>query len=290
MLEHRYCFEALGTQWAIETDEKISSSLKAIIQSRIEAFDKVYSRFRNDSLITRISTKAGQYTFPADARKLFTFYKKLYDLTDGKVTPLIGDMLSRAGYDAVYSLQPKPQRPVLAWDEAMNWDDLTLTTSGPVILDVGAAGKGYAVDMIATIMDEYFTDYVIDASGDIRHKGKSKNIVGLEHPLDVGMVISAVELQNRSLCASASNRRSWGEGLHHIFDPDKMAPTKEIIATWVIADEAMIADGLATALFFIEARNLSDTYDFEYVRMHSDGSVEYSKYFEENFFKKLDVK
>jgi len=284
MLRHSYRFESLGTQWAIETDTEISLSLKATIQDRIEAFDKVYSRFRNDSLITKISQQAGQYPFPEDALRLFDFYRSLYDLTDGKVTPLIGDMLTRAGYDAEYSLQPKPQQSALTWDGAMSWDGTTVTTTQPVTLDVGAAGKGCAVDVIATILDEHFDEYVIDASGDIRHKGTSENTIGLEHPLDAGKVIGAVDVQNRSLCASASNRRAWGEGMHHIFDPDEMAPTKDIIATWVIADEAMIADGLATALFFVNAKKLNKQYDFEYVRMYANGSVEYSKYFAEKLY------
>ena len=284
MLKHRYCFEALGTQWAIDTAEEISPSLKTIILGRIDAFDKIYSRFRDDSLVTIISKKAGEYAFPTDVKKLFDFYKSLYDVTNGKVTPLIGDMIARAGYDATYSFQPQPQRPVLAWDEAMSWNGSILTTSQPVTLDIGAAGKGYAVDIVASILDEYINEYVIDASGDMRHKGVGDNTVGLEHPYDPAKVIGSVEVQNKSLCASASNRRSWGEGMHHIFNPNKMAPTQEIVATWVIADEAMIADGLATALFFVKAEKLSSQYDFEYVRMHANGSVEYSPYFNGKLF------
>lgn len=284
MLKHRYCFEALGTQWAIDTAEEISPSLKTIILGRIDAFDKIYSRFRDDSLVTIISKKAGEYAFPTDVKKLFDFYKSLYDVTNGKVTPLIGDMIARAGYDATYSFQHQPQRPVPAWDEAMSWNGSILTTSQPVTLDIGAAGKGYAVDIVASILDEYIDEYVIDASGDMRHKGVGDNTVGLEHPYDPAKVIGAVEVQNKSLCASASNRRSWGEGMHHIFNPHKMAPTQEIVATWVIADEAMIADGLATALFFVKAEKLSSQYDFEYVRMHANGSVEYSPYFNGKLF------
>jgi thiamine biosynthesis lipoprotein len=286
MLEHNYRFEAFGTEWVIETNDAVSLAVKKVIQDRIEAFDTTYSRFRDDSLVTEISHIAGEHVFPPDAKELFNFYKNLYGVTGGKVTPLIGDMISRAGYDAVYSLQAQPQMPALTWNEAMSWNGLALTTTQPVMLDVGAVGKGYAVDIVATILDEHFDEYVVDASGDMRHKGTRKNTVGLEHPLELGKVIGAVEVQNKSLCASATNRRSWGEGMHHIFDPDTMAPTKEIIATWVIANEAMVADGLATALFFVDANKLRKIYDFEYVRMHASGLVEYSPYFEGKLFLK----
>ena len=284
MLGHRYQFEALGTPWSIETNTEISVSVKDAIQAKLEVFDKVYSRFRSDSLVAEIAQSPGEYEFPDDATKLFDFYKSLYDITNGKVTPLIGEMISRAGYDASYSLQPKAQIPVPTWEEAMVWNGSTVTTTQPLILDVGAAGKGYAVDTIANILDVHFSEYVIDGSGDMRHRGTTRNTVGLEHPLEPMKVVGAVEVQNRSLCASASNRRAWGDGMHHIFDPDQMAPTNEIIATWVIADEAMVADGLATALFFVDAKKLSKRYDFEYARMHANLSVEYSPYFNGKFF------
>ena len=285
MLKHSYRFEAFGTQWVIETNNEIEPSLIITIRNQIEAFDTVYSRFRSDSLVSAIAQKAGTYTFPPSATKLFNFYKSLYDITKGKVTPLIGEMVSRAGYDAHYSLKAQPQKPLPTWDDAISWDGLMLTASQPVLLDVGAVGKGYMVDILATILDKHsIANYVIDASGDLRHKGNSENMVGLEHPFEPGKVIGAVEVVNRSLCASASNRRAWAEGMHHIFDPDKMSPTNDIVATWVIADKTMVADGLATALFFVDVMQLNEAYDFEYVRMFANGSVEYSPYFKGKLF------
>ncbi|MES2630508.1 MAG: FAD:protein FMN transferase [Patescibacteria group bacterium] len=284
MLKHSYSFEALGTPWRIETDAALPSLLKSEIQARIELFNVTYSRFRDDSLVTKISQQAGSYTFPEDAKKLFDFYKALYDITNGKVTPLIGEMISRAGYDAKYSFVAQTQIKLPTWDEAMEWDGRTLKTYMPILLDVGALGKGYLVDIIAAILDQEFEDYVIDASGDLRHKGTSENIVGLEDPFDTKKVIGAADVRNMSLCASANNRRTWGSGLHHIFDPDEMAPTQSIVATWVLADEAIIADGLATALFFVEPTILKEAYNFEYVRVHANHVVEYSPYFETKLF------
>jgi thiamine biosynthesis lipoprotein len=159
----------------------------------------------------------------------------------------------------------------------MKWDNNILHTEMPVTLDVGAAGKGRLVDMIAGLLDEAkLEEYVIDASGDLLHKGSSHNRVGLEHPRKPGTIIGIVDVQNQSLCASADNRRTWGNGLHHIFDPETKRPVRDIIATWVMTDEAMIADGLATALFFVGPTVLAETYTFQYIRMHADGSLDYS--------------
>ncbi|MER5185437.1 hypothetical protein ABT009_45440 [Streptomyces sp. NPDC002896] len=49
-----------------------------------------------------------------------------------------------------------------------------------------------------------------------------------------------------------------------------------VVATWVVADETALADGLATALFFTEAQRLAETFQFAYVRMYADGRAEHS--------------
>lgn len=285
MLEYNYRFEALGTKWVIETNIPIPAVLKEKIQKRINAFDATYSRFRYDSLISKIATQSGKHEFPQDAKKLIHFYKEMYDITKGMVTPLIGDAISRAGYDASYSFIPVRQKAIAQWDEVLRWDGKSLVNTEPITLDFGAAGKGYLVDIVALLLDEAeFEQYVIDASGDIRHKGRSENKVGLEHPVHQNQIIGVVDVQNKSLCASAINRRQWGNGMHHIFDPIKLEPTKDIIATWVIADDTMLADGIATALFFSEPATIKRKYNFEFVRMFHDGRIEFSPFFESKLF------
>ncbi|MDB5160423.1 MAG: FAD:protein transferase [Candidatus Saccharibacteria bacterium] len=283
-LKHTFSFEAIGTHWSITTERVLSEDVKMAIRTRIEAFDKTYSRFRKDSLVTDIARRKGTFEFPEDAIPLFAFYRKLYDLTGGKVTPLIGSMLEKAGYDADYSLRPKTQEALPDWDDVLEINGSTVTTTQPVTLDVGAAGKGYIVDIICKILDVAgIAEYVVDASGDLRHKGHEENRVGLEDPREPGKVIGVIDVQNQSLCASAINRRKWGK-YHHVFDPDMKDSTKGVMATWVIADSTMIADGIATSLFFVDPNVIRKEFAFEFARMRDDGGVEYSPVFEKALF------
>jgi thiamine biosynthesis lipoprotein len=285
MLQYKHAFGAIGTKWQIETAEPLSRQTVHDIDTLIESYDKTYSRFRSDSTVTQMTKAAGTYIFSDDSIELMKFYRTLYTVTNGQVTPLIGSMLEKAGYDATYSLQAQKLLALPSWDEAMQWNGATVTTTQPITLDIGAAGKGYLIDSLGSLLKRNNIDeYVIDASGDLIHKGSSENIVGLEHPLDPSKIIGTIAVQNSSLCASASNRRAWNNDMHHIFNPNMKQPVRDTIATWVIAQQAMIADGIATALFFTDPKKLLQSFDFHYLRMHRDGSIEYSSKFKEGLF------
>ncbi|MEO5950518.1 MAG: FAD:protein FMN transferase [Candidatus Saccharimonadales bacterium] len=277
MLRPSYTLTALGTNWLIETDIELTQKLKQVICTSLDDFDSIYSRFRDESLVRQLAREVGVFEFPDSAIDIIPFYKKLYEISGGRVTPLIGRVLEQAGYDKEYSLKPQSLEVTPDWDDVMKWQGTTVTTSRPIVLDIGAAGKGYAVDMIGKVLENNnIKNYVIDASGDIRHRGDDEQQVGFENPNNSTEVIGKVVLQNASLCASASNRRQWGDW-HHIIDPTRNQPVREIVATWVIAETTMIADGLATALFFVPAKELLSNWQFQYVQMYANGTVEYSQ-------------
>jgi thiamine biosynthesis lipoprotein len=279
-------FEAIGAPWRIDTPEPLPAPLVAEIAARIELFDRNYSRFRADSLVTEIASGPGSWELPPDAAPLLSLYRTLYEATDGAVTPLVGRRLENLGLDRDYSLTPVSLPiEVPAWDDAMNWDGVRLTTRMPVLLDVGAAGKGYLVDIVAGLLRVAgVADYVVDASGDLVHLGETPLRVALEHPSDSTLAVGVYELSNGALCASAPGRRAWGTGIHHILDGLTGEPTTRVAATWAMASSGLLADGLATALFFAPGAALAGSFDFEYVRMFPDSRVEVSPKFQGELF------
>ncbi|RIJ66989.1 FAD:protein FMN transferase [Nakamurella silvestris] len=285
MLRAEVSFEAIGTHWQIQTDQPVGADLASRISDRIETFDRTYSRFRADSLVTAIASAAGRYEFPDDAGVLFDLYDRLYRATDGAVTPLVGTSLEHLGYDRTYSLVPAAGHlPAPVWPEVMDFSDGFLTTSRPVLLDVGAAGKGYLVDILADLLDgSGITEYLIDGSGDLRQHGGQGHRIALEHPFAPGKAIGVANLSERALCGSATNRRTWGEGLHHVVDGRTGRPTSDVVATWVIAGTAVEADGLATGLFFAGPEAFGD-FDFNYVRMFANGTADRSAHFDGELF------
>jgi thiamine biosynthesis lipoprotein len=281
-----WTFEAIGTAWAIETETPLSSATRGAVGAVVEAFDREWSRFRDDSLVSALAEgRAASRPAPVDTDAMLALYDELDAATRGAVNPLVGDALARLGYDARLTLAPwGTPEPAPDWRDVVTWGDGILSLSRPATLDVGALGKGRLVDrVLATVLADVDGDVVVDGSGDLAVRGAPVRI-GLEHPYDPTRAIGVVEVQDAALCASAITRRAWGEGLHHVLDARTGAPVRAYAATWAIADTAMRADGLATALFFDGGPELAAAWGASWVRMGTDGRVEWSPGFEGEIF------
>ncbi|MET3512018.1 MULTISPECIES: FAD:protein FMN transferase [Plantibacter] len=286
MSETTLRFEAIGTGWELDTALPLEPETAEAVAACIDRFDRTWSRFRDDAFIARFAAGPVSTAFPDDAREdavaLLDTYRRLHDATAGAVTPFIGTSLERLGYDAAYSLVP--QGPAVAaphWDDVARWDGEVLETSVPLVIDIGAAGKGRLVDLVADLLRSHgHESFTVDASGDLRHEHGSRTSdplrIALEHPYDPSKAIGVATIDDGALCASATNRRAWGDGLHHVIDGRTGEPTRTVAATWVTAREAMVADGLATALFFTDHETLAEAFTFESVRMFTSGLTDRS--------------
>ncbi len=308
-------FEAIGTWWKIvirglqDSDQKNLAQKKAKLKQEIDSFiaeyDLAYSRFKPDSLITKIaqeSTKPSTktYSLPKHSEPLFTLYQDLFELTGGLFTACIGHALEQAGYDSQYSLNPQPTIDTPPSFEVVQFVPALTTAendlpkllipecTSPLVLDFGAAGKGYLVDLIGTIISKHFSgsSWFINAGGDILHHSEIADesmTIGLENPLNTQQVIGTAVLHNKSICGSAGNRRRWST-FHHIINPQTRTSPNHILATWVVADTGLVADGLATALYFALPQNLQTKFDFEYTILYTDGTVHRSDGFTGELF------
>ncbi|MEE2521451.1 FAD:protein FMN transferase [Pseudarthrobacter sp. J75] len=286
LLPHDFHFEAIGTQWCISTPDPLSADLRSSLLARVGEFDATWSRFRDDSIVAGMSRHGGSYSFPPEAEVLGRLYRDLHRITDGAMTPLIGASLERLGYDAGYSLKPAgAPLPALAWDDVLDWDGTTLRTLAPVVLDIGAAGKGLLVDILGgQLEDAGLSAFVVDGSGDLLARGAGVVSVGLEHPYDPTRAIGTFPLRSGALCASAANRRAWGDGFHHVLDATTGMPVRTVVATWAAAETAMVADALATALFFAPGAQLEEQFEFSWLTVFADGSAAHSQGFEGTLF------
>ena len=257
--------------------DSAESDMREAVAALLRTYEHTLSRFREDSLVAamRRATHGGSFDFPGG---LFDLYDALHEASDGAIDPCVGEDLTRLGYGPAYTFAAQPNARAYAgavhgratWHDSVERHGCTLITRGPVSLDFGACGKGYAVDLIAALLrdggcnternDERNTErnadhhagpnanraadraLVIDAGGDLLvHLGQSPDQpvplrVALEHPSDSTQAVGVAEIMDGALCASAPSRRHWGEQsgmrLHHLLNAIDGMPADSVAAAW----------------------------------------------------------
>lgn len=260
--------------------DSAESDMREAVAALLRTYEHTLSRFREDSLVAamRRATHGGSFDFPDWAGGLFDLYDALHEASDGAIDPCVGEDLTRLGYGPAYTFAAQPNARAYAgavhgratWHGSVERHGCTLITRGPVSLDFGACGKGYAVDLIAALLrdggcnDERNTErnternadhhagpnanraadraLVIDAGGDLLvHLGQSPDQpvplrVALEHPSDSTQAVGVAEIMDGALCASAPSRRHWGEQsgmrLHHLLNAIDGMPADSVAAAW----------------------------------------------------------
>lgn len=240
---------ALGTGIIISSSKPIPQRVQKKIRAFIEEYERTLSRFRADSLVSRMARAehGGDFEFPAWAQPLFAIYSEFYAATHGAFDACVGADLLNLGYDNSVQFIPElaanasensgSASASASWNKyhralPVTWADIsradgstTLHTSQPVQLDFGAAGKGYFVDLVTQILKEELGgdshansdshadfDFLVNAGGDMRAYFSEENSqikVALENPFDTTQAVGVASIASGSLCASSAARRRW---------------------------------------------------------------------------------
>ncbi|WP_419168065.1 FAD:protein FMN transferase [Halobacteriovorax sp.] len=126
-------------------------------------------------------------------------------------------------------------------------------------IGLGGIGKGYAVDYVYEFLKkEGIINFYVNGSGDIRvHSHNSAPRpwrIGIRNPLskDSSKSIGVIQLSKGSVASSGGyihfNEHEKNQADHHIINPKNGCSNDEIIATTVIADDAITSDTTATIL------------------------------------------
>ena len=259
---------ALGTGIIISSSKPIPQRVQKRIRAFVDEYESVLSRFRADSLVSRMACAddGGDFEFPEWAGPLFTLYSEFYAATHGAFDACIGADLLALGYNN--SVQFVPKSAASASDDSDSWSNYrralpvtwgnisrdcgsaTLRTNQPVQLDFGAAGKGYFVDLVTQIIKEELSgdspsnsdsradfDFLVNAGGDMRACFSEENNqikVALENPFDTTQAVAVASIASGALCASSSARRRWKVKEASYLGKDASGFESNLIATHLI--------------------------------------------------------
>lgn len=241
--------DALGTHWWIEAlGGPLTAQVKVRLVNHISAFEQAYSRFSNDSLLGQLNRHKRLTAPPSELLDMLTFARSFQDCTSGVFNISVGGELTRRGYG----------RTGQGKVSASFWDEMVLTPDeicipDAVSLDFGGFGKGWLIDQLGELLSTCgVSEFVINGGGDILVRARQPVELELEHPLESGLSVGTTRITQGALAVSSTIKRSWtaqGQRQHHIVDPRTAAPSSgSVIATYVQAETALIADACATVL------------------------------------------
>jgi thiamine biosynthesis lipoprotein len=245
-----YEFEAIGTHWWLERLDggKFDDAVRKALRAYTAEFDQRYSRFRDDSLIARLAEEGRLRSMPAEMFAMLTFASKLYDDTDGVFSPLVGNTLQTLGYGKLAS-----ETGLTSEESGLSWNRRSIRVQKGTILDFGGFGKGWLIDEYAKILRKNgVKEFIVNGGGDLYVEASKPISFALEHPYDPSLKIGDIKIQKGALAASSTVKRAWKQGretYHHIIDPATGKPAESnVVATFVCAHTALVADSLATVL------------------------------------------
>lgn len=222
--------------------------------------EHVCSRFDPSSEVQQLATSPG-HAFQASDILLQTtrFAVALAHDTDGAFDPAVGRRMEQRGFDRDYrtGLRIATERA----DDAASFRDIeiddearTIRLRRPLVIDLGAVAKGFAVDMAAQEL-RHLEHFAIDAGGDLYLAGLNERdepwTVGIRHPRDPGATIDTISVSNAAVCTSGDYMRVAPGGGCHIIDPVSGRDALALLSVTVVAPLALVADGLATAAFVL---------------------------------------
>ena len=261
-------WKALGTSVHVLTT--IGSELgraEVAVSDVLMDVDATYSRFRDDSELSRLNASAGRpvRVSPLLATAIGTSLRAAR-LSNGAVDPTVGTAIKLAGYDDDFSRIIEDGGPIAlrAWRipgwQTIRFAELSRSVLLPagVELDLGSTGKALAADLAASAAHR-----AVQTGGVLVSLGGDIATAGVPPPGGWRILIAedsrvAPDSDGQVICVgsggvatSSTTVRRWTRGgtvLHHIIDPTTGLPTTGPWRTvTVVAASGVDANIAATA-------------------------------------------
>jgi thiamine biosynthesis lipoprotein len=267
----RLSFEALGTrcevQYGAPGGDLQAQAFERAAVTWVEAFEAKYSRFRPDSLISRINAAAGRewVTVDAEAEALFKLCDTLHFMTQGVLDPTALPLLRLWDYKATTPRIPSAgeiaaARALVGWKQVRREPGRMMLPLAGMALDLGGFGKEYAVDVVTQLaVDHRLPCALVDFGHDLRAigapPGRPAWHIGLEDPQAPGRSTGSVALVNRGIASSGDYLRGFtinGRRYGHIIDPRTGSPVANgCVQANVVAASCLQAGVLSTTAFVL---------------------------------------
>ena len=263
---HRFSRQAMGTIFDLQLahpDRAYAASAAVEIFRLVERVEQLLSRYIANSDIRRISalkvgesTRVSWETFQClqQCRELYYRSGGVFDVTIGALYQLWlneDKTLRQPSADDLKAARRRVGFEHLVLDET----DFTVTMAGgPVTLDLGGFGKGFALDLAVELLADWEIDvYMLNAGqSSLRFGAPSSDgwYITLSDPFHGYRPFRELSPQHTAISGSGLQKG------RHIIDPRFARPVENRRAAWSIHPSAAFADGWSTAFMMLNLKEI----------------------------------
>ncbi|RYD28477.1 MAG: FAD:protein FMN transferase [Verrucomicrobiaceae bacterium] len=263
-------FRALGTDCRIkfrEPRERQALQFAADALDWLGKFEAKFSRFRPESMVSRINAAAGRDWVETDAEteRMLDIAADLFRLTEGILDSTVLPLLRVWDWKTVHEKLPETAaveqaRALCGWGKIQRCPGGVFLPKEGMGLDFGGFGKELAVDALARIArNAGIKDALIDLGRDVFAMGGNGAHpfwhVGIEDGNEPGKCWGGLAVSGRAVSASGDHARSFthaGITYGHILDPRTGWPVRNgMKAVTVVAPTCLEAGIHSTAVFVL---------------------------------------
>ena len=260
----RFRFRAMGSPCELQLWGESRNAAAAVADAcgrEIDRLERKFSRYRGDSLTSRINRSAGDSAgieVDSETAALLDFAATAHRESGGRFDPTSGVL--RRVWNLESGRLPAPDvvkevRALVGWSK-LQWENprIVLPTRG-MELDFGGFVKEYAADRTAELCRERgLTSGIIDLGGDLAVVGPHPDgqpwLVGIRHPRRPSEAIARIALHSGGLATSGDYERCMivnGKRYSHLLVPRTGKPHDGVPAcVSITADHCLIAGLTAT--------------------------------------------
>ncbi|MDP3857576.1 MAG: FAD:protein FMN transferase [Stagnimonas sp.] len=228
-------------------------------RAELERLEAKYSRYRDDSLTTRINRSAGSAALALDAETagLLDYAQQAWQQSGGRFDLSTGVL--RRAWDFKSGKLPDPAvlataRACVGWQK-LEWQRPRLRLPEGMELDFGGLVKEYAADRVAALLRERGArGGMVDLGGDIAVVGPQPDgsawRIGIRDPRRREAALAVIELARGGLATSGDYERGMsiaGVRYSHLLDPLSGQPVRGAASVSVAAPLCLLAGTASTS-------------------------------------------
>lgn len=269
----RFVGQTMGSSYEVKfVGPQSVDAVRKVVEKELAAEDLAFSKWREDSEISRCNRQASTAPFVVSERfaKVLQQALELAAATDGAFDPTVQPLLAiyrKAKQDPAHHLDEQElqaARDRVDYRRVSVRDGAVHKARADVQLDLDGLVAGACADAIAAELDALGVPaFYLEITGEVFCRGEKAPgvpwVIGVIDPTSDAQgetdTVSELPLRDRSLCTSGDYRNGLvadGKFFHHVFDPRTGRSTDHgVVSVSVLADRAVVADGLGTALMVL---------------------------------------